>query len=354
MTLAAEPGQPSRLRASSWPWGWVTALVLVLAACQGSDPAPELRVYTGQTMGTVYTVKAVSVPGSAASTALQADIDALLEGVNQAMSTYREDSELSRFNAWNGTDWFPVSGQTATVVGEALRLADLTGGALDVTIGPLVDLWGFGPSTPSGALPSEGELALAASRVGIDHLQVRTEPPALRKTQPGLSVDLSAIAKGYAVDRVAERLELDGIDRYLVEVGGELRVKGLNAEGLAWRIAVETPTPVGRSVQRVVQPGDQGVATSGDYRNFREVNGKRYSHTIDPATGRPVEHTLASVTVLHPSAMVADGLATGLMVMGPGRGMAFAEAEHLPVLMLVRTGDGFQERASSAFETLLR
>lgn len=326
---------------------------LVLTGCGPADSGTDVLVLTGRTMGTSYTVKAAAVPETVDAGTLQTEVDALLEGVNEAMSTYRPDSELSRFNAWRGTDWFSVSPQTAAVVAEALRLADLTAGALDVTVGPLVELWGFGPSPRADALPTESEIRQALGRVGIAHLEVRERPPALRKALAVLSVDLSAIAKGYAVDLVADHLAAAGIQRYLVEVGGEMRARGLNQDGVGWRVAVETPTPLGRSVQRVIQPGDRGVATSGDYRNFFEVDGRRYSHTLDPGTGRPVAHDLASVTVVHPSAMVADGLATAIVVLGPERGMAFAEGQELPVFMLLRAADGFEERSTSAFETLL-
>ena len=176
----------------------------------------------------------------------------------------------------------------------------------------------------------------------------------MRKQISDLYVDLSAIAKGYAVDRIADYLSTRGAESYMVEVGGEIRVRGLNERGIAWRIGIETPSPGGRAVQRILQPGDMALATSGDYRNFFEAYGKRYSHMLDPTTGRPVEHGLASVTVIHPSAMTADGLATALMVMGTAAGLDLAAERGLAVLMISKGPSGFEESYSPNFERYLQ
>jgi thiamine biosynthesis lipoprotein len=337
-----------------WPHRAWLALGLALALACAEEPAPLVeRVLQGPTMGTHYTVKVVVPAEDFESESAGVDIEALLAAVNAAMSTYDPNSELSRFNADRSTKWRSVSPDLAFVVAEALRIGEATAGALDVTIGPLVNLWGFGPEIGAREVPDPERLAEIRRRVGLHHLSLRTDPPGLRKGLPNLYVDLSAIAKGFAVDKLSEYLLARGVSSFMVEVGGEVRVSGTNGQGVPWRIGVESPTPSARAVQRVLQPGESGLATSGDYRNFFEAEGKRYSHTLDPATGQPVEHTLASVTVLHASAMTADGLATALMVMGPEAGLAYATEQNLPVYMISNGPAGFEEIYSPAFEERL-
>ncbi len=304
-------------------------------------------------MGTTYSVKVTDPPANLRLEALKAAIEDRLDALNASMSTYQSDSELSRFNARGDTGWFAVSEALAIVVAEALRVGDLTGGAFDITVGPLVNLWGFGPETRPEKVPSDEELEQALSRVGRHHLEVRTPSPALRKAIADVYVDLSAIAKGYAVDEIAQLLESMGVESYLVEIGGELRVRGLNARGEPWRIAVEVPSPGQRAIKRVIRPGAGGVATSGDYRNYFEQDGRRYSHTIDPSTGRPIDHRLASVTVVHPAAMTADALATGLMVLGPEAAFDVAQRFDLAVFLITKTDAGFVERYTRAFARYL-
>jgi thiamine biosynthesis lipoprotein len=300
-------------------------------------------------MGTLYTVKIVDPPRSVDPQALRAGIDRLLRQVDTRMSTYMPDSELSRFNAARTGDWIAVSPGLVTVLKEALRVSEATGGAFDVTVGPLVNLWGFGPGGGADELPSDGALQAALARVGYRHLHLRDSPPAVSKDRPDLYVDLSAIAKGYAVDRVTEYLASQDMENYMVEVGGEVRARGHNARGTRWRIAIERPSAHGRAVQLIVALDDAGVATSGDYRNYFERDGYRYSHTIDPTTGRPITHTLASVTVIAPSTMHADALATGLMVLGPQKGYALAGRLGLAAFFILKIEDGFRERTTPAF-----
>ncbi|WP_041542984.1 FAD:protein FMN transferase [Oceanimonas sp. GK1] len=340
-------------RLSNWlaPLG----LAFLLAACQpANDAAPQLHL-TGDTMGTYYSVKIVGAEDSRRD-ALQAEIDRRLELVNDQMSTYREASELSRFNRYDGSAPFAVSADTARVVTAALQLGRLSNGALDVTVGPLVNLWGFGPDARPTEIPSDERLAEVKSQTGLEHLSVQTraEGEFLQKALPGLYVDLSSIAKGYGVDVVSEYLSEQGLTNHLVEIGGEVRTSGLNAHGQDWRIAVEKPGPGEGVVQQVVALANTSVATSGDYRNYYELDGKRLSHTLDPATGRPITHRLASVTVIHPSCMMADGLATALTVMGTEQALAFAERQGLAVYLLTKTDDGFRVDMSSAFEKYLR
>ncbi len=321
------------------------ASLLVLAGCE--QPVEQIHL-TGPTMGTTYNIKYIEQEGLPTPEALQTEIDRLLEKVNDQMSTYRENSELSRFNQHQANDPVEISSEMTTVVKEAIRLNGLTEGGLDVTVGPLVNLWGFGPEARPDVVPSDEELAARRVNVGIHHLSL--EGNKLSKDIPGLYVDLSPIAKGWGVDVVADYLQSEGIKNYMVEVGGEMRLKGENREGIPWRIAIEKPTVNERSIQEIIEPGDMAIATSGDYRNYFESNGVRYSHIINPKTGKPINHKVVSVTVLNPSSMTADGLATGLMVLGEKRGIEIANENNIPVFMIIKTPDGFKELASDAYK----
>ncbi|CNH12663.1 FAD:protein FMN transferase [Yersinia pekkanenii] len=330
-------------------WLMVVVGILLLAGC-----GPEQINLEGKTMGTSYSIKYVSDSSVPSPEKLKQEIDRELEQVNDQMSTYRPDSELSRFNKSREVNTpFLVSAATAKVVREAIRINRLTDGALDVTVGPLVNLWGFGPEGRSDVVPTDAEIAKRQAWVGIDNLAV--ENGALVKRIPELYVDLSSIAKGYGVDVVAEYLESQNITHYMIDIGGEVRTRGNNGENKPWRIAIEKPA-VGsaQSAQEIIEPGRMAIATSGDYRNYFEQNGVRYSHTIDPETGRPINHRLVSITVLDPSCMTADGLSTGLDVLGPERGMALANLLGIPVFMIVKTDKGFEERYSDSFKPYLQ
>jgi thiamine biosynthesis lipoprotein len=322
---------------------------LLLAGCE-----PKQENLDGKTMGTYYSIRFVPGEETPAVEMLRAEIDKRLEQVNDQMSTYRPGSELSRFNASREVNQpFPVSAATTEVVLEALRINRVTDGALDVTVGPLVNLWGFGPEGRPNKVPSAAELALRRSWTGIDKLSV--EGNALLKSIPQLYVDLSSIAKGYGVDVIAQYLQSQQVKNYMVDIGGEVRTRGYNGEKKPWRIAIERPTAgVEQQAHLVIEPGEMSVATSGDYRNYFEQDGVRYSHTIDPNTGKPINHHLVSVTVISPQCMTADGLSTGLNVLGPDRGMALANLMGIPVFMIVKTTNGFEERYSEAFKPYLK
>lgn len=326
--------------------GLFAVVCLLLAAC---TPPPEEILLQGATMGTSYSVKLADAPPGLDAEALQQELEQLLEQVNGAMSTYRPDSELSRFNQYSGSDWVAASPELLSVLEEARAVSRLSGGAFDVSVGPLVNLWGFGPEKHLDQAPSEAEIQAARKRVGYRMLELRESPPGLRKARPDLYLDLSAIAKGYAVDLLAAHLNSLGLNNYMVEIGGEVWGRGHNRKGIPWRIAIEKPDPASRSVQEIIGLDGLGVATSGDYRNFFEQNGHHYSHSIDPGTGRPVAHNLASVTVLAPSVMHADALATALLVLGPERGLELAEQQGLAVLFIIREEEGFREHATPEF-----
>lgn len=321
--------------------------VLMLSACGGTEPAPVLEL-RGHTMGTSYSVQIAPPPAVGEREALQRAITAELARINAEMSTYDPASDLSRFNQADGTDWFPVPAELARVVTEAQRVSRLSDGAFDVTVGRLVNLWGFGPEHPPQRVPTPADIAKTLAETGYEKLAVRAEPPALRKTVPGVYVDLSAIAKGYAVDRLATVLSAHGYRNYLVEVGGELRAAGRHPER-PWRVAIERPESSTRAVFRVIELNDIAMATSGDYRNFFEQDGTLYSHTIDPHTGYPVDHLLASVSVLDASGMRADALATALLVLGPEAGLALAEEQGIAAFFIERLASGYRTHMSPAF-----
>jgi thiamine biosynthesis lipoprotein len=304
-------------------------------------------------MGTTYAVKFYDIDGDMDAGELQSRVDGLLERINGQMSTWRPDSELSRFNNSRDSEWFPVSSETAHVVETAAAVSELSDGAFDVTVGPLVNLWGFGPEGSDAGPPSDQRISATMERVGFRQVEVRGSPAALRKHNPEVYVDLSAIAKGFAVDEVVRLLGERRIRSYLVEIGGELRARGSKPDGSPWKIAIEQPLPGERSIQAVIALRDNAIATSGDYRNYVEKDGKRYSHTVNPRSGRPIDHELASVSVIAGSAMRADALATAIMVMGPEEGYRLALREGLAVQLIVSSEDGFQARATPRFEGFL-
>lgn len=330
-------------------------LALTLAACDGQAFDHRLTRLSGLTMGTSYSVKITDLPRDVKPAELQNALNALLWEVNGSMSTYDKNSELSNINRARVSNAMAISPELYTVLKEAVKVNKLSGGAFDVTVGPLVNLWGFGPELHEDRVPPSAEIQQALQHVGMNKVELEGSPdaPTLRKLDPEVYIDLSAIAKGYGVDRLADYLETRKIKNYMVEIGGEIRVKGVNAEGKSWHIAIEKPVPEGRHVFKIIMPGQFAVATSGDYRNYFEQDGKRYSHTIDPRTGWPIDHTLASVTVLAANCMYADAMATALMVLGPEKGYDLAIAEKLPVMMIVKTPSGFESRITPMLKPLM-
>ncbi|MFO8072748.1 MAG: FAD:protein FMN transferase [Polyangia bacterium] len=320
------------------------ALYLVSKRKRDSEPA-ELIHLPGRTMTTSYSVKVVAPEFSRdARRRLKQVVEQELETVDAALSRYRDGSELNRLNRSRSNEPIEVSRPLLEVLSEARRIGKLSGGAYDVTVGPLIELWGFDGSRTLEKAPAEPAITGALSRVGFDLWRIDEDKGALRKLNPEVDIDLSSIAKGYAVDRIALGLERMGHRDYLVEVGGEIRCSGSSPQRRPWRVAVEAPVVGRREVYEVLQMRRGSMATSGDYRNFYELEGRRVSHTIDPRNGRPVEHDLRSVTVIHESCTTADGLATALEALGPDAGYELAVREKLAVLMLVGRGDQKIER----------
>lgn len=339
--------------------------IALAAALTGCSFKPEQQVWeiSGQIFGTRYHISVVMEDDQPRLQQLASGIELTLGKVDTAMSTWRDDSELSRFNALpDQSDWASVSAPLHTVLSEALAVSRLTDGAFDITIGPLVNLWGFGPQARPDRLldrvPDKARLASLLDSTGYQHIELRDQPPGIRSSAPQ-TLDLSAIAKGFGVDEVARYLTAEGIRGFLVEIGGEVNVGGRKPDGSSWRLAIETPGNAAKQVNRIVvlngaldnTPSSRALATSGDYRNYYEFNGQRYSHTLDPQTGKPIDHNLASVTVIADSCMRADALATGFNVMGFEKAMALAVRENIPAYFIVRGEAGFETHQTPAFSS---
>ena len=317
----------------------------------GSPGAPPgIIVFSGPTMGTTYQVKLVDVALSHTQrAALQASVNAELTSINKAMSTYLEDSELSRLNSNPTTKPVQLSEKTFEVLSLAQKISHDSAGAFDVTVGPLVNAWGFGP-TPRRNL-SKGELSGLRDRVGYKMLALNPEKRTVTKTRGDLSIDLSAVAKGYAVDRIGMLVKKAGYHNHMIEIGGEITVSGINPERSPWRLAIEKPDHQQRQIHEVIQLSNGALATSGDYRNFVEIKGQRYSHTIDPRTGAPVYHQLASVSVIAKDCATADGYATALNVLGETAGFDLATSLNLAAFFIIREPDGdFSNKMTPQFE----
>lgn len=330
---------------------WLVVLCVCVASLVGCDRKASVVVLQGETMGTTWSVKLAGqlLPPL---DVLEAGIRVELDRVVAQMSTWEPTSDISRYNNAAPATWHALPSELHSVLDYAINLARETEGAYDPTIGPLVNLWGFGPEGERRSPPADDAIAVMRERIGWQRIKFDTE--GRRAYQPGgIYLDLSSVAKGYAVDRVAAYLDGAGVARYLVDIGGELRARGRKPDGKLWRVAVETPVPASHSVTEVLELDDMSVATSGDYRIYFEAAERRYSHTIDPRTARPVEHRLASVSVVHRACMEADALATALTVLGPEEGMAFARERNLAVLFIERTDDGFIERSSPAFDAIV-
>ena len=325
--------------------------LLSLLACS----EPNVSKLQGSTMGTSYSVLIPDLPKGVTEQTVQLEIESILERINQQMSTYQKDSELSLINQSAARQWLNVSPELFDVIQYAQSVSEQTAGAFDITVGPLVNLWGFGPPNSLDSVkPSEEQIARVRKQVGYKNLEIKQQGLQLRKQFSDLYIDLSAIAKGYGVDAVVAYLDSLSIQGYLVEIGGELRGKGLSQRGDYWRVALEKPEPGQRMVQRVIDIKDFAVATSGDYRNYFEKGGVRYSHTINPGTGRPISHALASVSVLSDEAMVADSWATALLVLGEQAGYKLAEEKGLAAYFIYRQGDEFLSKETSAFTLYIK
>jgi thiamine biosynthesis lipoprotein len=328
---------------------YCTLLILAGTSITGCDQQNAHLNFDGPTMGTQWSIRLAECSDSQCQN-LQADIEQRLSELNQNLSHYEADSEVWRFNQSASLEWISISQDLATVVGYAQNVSKISDGAFDITVAPAINAWGFGPANASAA-PSSDALLEARQHSGYLKLELRESPLALRKLDPQLQIDLSAIAKGYAVDQLAYLLEDRGIDRYLVEIGGEIRTSGTRPDEKSWRIGIQPPED-NLNIEYVVIP-DGAIATSGDYRNFYLLDEQRISHTINPGNARPVSNSITSASVLAPDAMQADALATALMVMGADKAEAFAADNDIAMLLLVRTETGIRAIISPAFQPYL-
>lgn len=335
--------------------GGFILLFLLLAGCdnQNNSVARGL-VLEGKTMGTFWRVSLADVD-RAQEQDLRQKIQAQLDADDRLMSTWKPDSALSRFNQFTGTEPYPVSEAMSDIVTMALRIGEKTDGAMDITVGPLVNLWGFGPDKAPEKTPNQAEISAAKALTGLHHLQVinASGKQWLQKDLPGLYVDLSTIGEGYAADHLARLMEQNGISRYLVSVGGTVVARGMNNAGDPWRVAIQKPTDRESAIQALVDINGHAISTSGSYLNYYELDGKRISHIIDPQTGRPIEHNLVSVSVIATTAMEADGWDTGLMVLGEEKAKQVAEKEGLAVYLITKGDQGFETWMSPQFKTFL-
>ncbi len=336
----------------------VAVLVLGTFLFNGPSDSAVIHEFGGGTMGTRYSVKLVDQPVAASLEQVAYEVSALLRRLDrEQMSTYAPDSELSRVNAAAVGQEIALSADMTEVMALALELNRVTDGAFDVTVGPLVNRWGFGPEDRRGdRIPTPAEIEALLARVGSHHLTLDKARRSLRKTAD-VYVDLSGIAKGYAVDKVADYLDSLGVKSYFIEVGGELRIRGYKPGNQSWVPAIEKPVDTGPQVHNIFYARGEpiAVAGSGDYRNYFEADGVHYSHEIDPHTGMPITHTLAGVYVIDSTAARADALATAFMVLGVERGFALAEELGLAVYFVSRDDgkDTFVDRYTSRFEHYL-
>lgn len=332
---------------------------IFLSACDSApddvNKASDALVIEGKTMGTFYRVSLVGADKSLEAS-LRSQISEQLDRDDYELSTYKSDSVLSRFNQFQGNTPQPISAGMADVIITSLRIGQQTSGAMDVTVGALVNLWGFGPQKQPAATPTQEQIDQVRQLTGLHHLKViqQSDGQYLQKDLPELYVDLSTVGEGYATDNLARLVEGNGISNYLVSVGGAVVSRGHNAQGKPWQVAIQQPTDKESKVQAIVDLQGMGISTAGSYRNYYELDGKRLSHIIDPSTGRPISHKLVSVTVIASTALEADGWDTGLMVLGTQKALALAEKHHLAVYLIAKEEGEFKSYMSPQFKAYLR
>ena len=304
----------------------ITSLVM-LTACH----RPEEIKLSGRTMGTTW-----SLLSAQATDSMRQLIQSHLDQREAVLSHWQKDSAVTRFNDSRSTDWQPVPPELIQVIELARDIASKTGGALDITLAPLIDLWGFGAAGPAKAIPTERQIAEAKTRCGWQHLQTRIDPPALKMTMPDLHINVASVTEGFVIDELIVLLKQQGLSDFLLEVGGEVAAIGHAPDGQPWRVGIQTPEAMhGDSIQ-TIPLSDLCIATSGNYRQHFKKDGKSISHLIDPRTGRPIEHPLTSVSVIHKSSVLADGYATALMILGPENGRKIADKLGLRVIWITK------------------
>jgi len=357
MISAAE--RRTRFYLKKAPYFVLFTVLLFTGACKNNRQSKyDLLKVNGLTMGTTYNIRAVwSIrPGStitSESQELRRAVSSRLEELNQLFSTFLPDSEISAFNRSPAGEWFPVSSLTWRLVRRANEISELSAGAFDITVAPLINLWGFKDKIKPAVPPDREAIRAAQALTGYRQLETADDKTALRKRIDGLTIELAAIAKGLAVDEIAALLSSLGCDNFLVEIGGEVLARGRNERGLFWKIGILSPQQGAFNLQRTLNLKNSALASSGDYHNYYEIEGIRYSHTIDPRSGSPINHGLASVSVIADSCMDADALATALHVLGPQAGMELAVRHNWAVLFVTREERSLVETMTPAFSSLL-
>ncbi len=332
---------------------FLAILVISFIFVISCDKNPEVSEISGFALGTTYSIKIVAVKEKVDFDQIKTRIVNLLAAHESSFSVYEANSEISRFNTNSTTSWQHFSPEMISVLVESDRIAKQTQGAFDYTIGNLIEVWGFGKQQRKAVIPEKQEIIQGIETSGFGKISLNVSESSAKKTDEKLTLNLSAIAKGYAVDQVAGLLEENGISNYLVEIGGEIKTSGTKPQGKPWVVAIERPVPTERSIQRVMHLESNAMATSGDYRNYFEIKGKRFSHTINPKTGWPVNNKIASVSVITPSCMRSDAMATALMVMGFEKGFAFAKQHGYAVFWILKEDGEFVEKHSPAFQPFL-
>ncbi len=324
------------------------SFLLLLTAC---NQGPILERLGGPTMGSSYSIQYVREPGGPAPEQVQAAVETILGDIDQHYSTYRADSVVSLFNQLPANQCLALPPDMLELVNLGQHMAEQSDGAFDLTVEPLLNLWGFGPHARHEQVPDPQALAQVRQRVGYRHLHIKGQ--ALCKDAP-VQLDFNSMAAGHAVDLIAARLQAMGVTRFVAEATGELKAVGRKPDGSPWRIALELPREDRQIARQIIPVNGLSVSTSGDYRHYFEQNGRRYSHAFDARLGRPVQHDLAAVTVLHASALQADGYSTLLLILGPERGWDFALAHGLAAVLVTRAEGGFVSRATPAFERAVK
>ncbi|WP_342753897.1 FAD:protein FMN transferase ApbE [Pantoea sp. MBD-2R] len=339
----------------NWLYCIGLAALFLLSGCDNHQrDADSALILEGRTMGTFWRVSLAGVSPDRREK-LQKQVQQRLDNDDRELSTWKPESVISRFNRYRGSEPQPVSDNMADIVTLSLRIGQKTRGEMDITVGPLVNLWGFGPDKQPIRIPSQAQIDAARALTGLQHLRViqRSEGAYLQKDLPDLYVDLSTVGEGFATDHLARLMEQEGINNYLVSVGGAVLTRGKNAQGNPWKVAIQKPTDKENAVQARVDLQGHGISTSGSYRNYYELDGQRISHIIDPETGRPIQHKLVSATVIATTALEADGWDTGLMVLGEEKAKALALREHLAVYLIIRQGNGFTTWMSPQFNAFV-
>lgn len=315
---------------------------------------PLLIHIQDQTMGTIYNIKIVQTSQAIDKKELKKQINAKLKHINKLMSMFDNTSEISTFNNTTNTDWFKISPETLEVIKEAFNIYEISNHSYDITIAPLVNLWNFGVNRTFNQfkIPDKSQIEKIKQHVGMHFIHINEDQLMIKKLIPTVSIDLSSIAKGYAVDYIANFLKSLGLNRFMVEIGGEVYAIGTNQNNEEWKIGIETPTTeynVKQSVQKVIKLNGMAIATSGNYRNYFEKDGIRYTHIINPITGYPITHKLASVSVIDNKCVRADALATALMLLGENDGFEIAQKNKIMAYFIIKTNDGFITQSTHDF-----